>query len=471
MLRKSQSLIAILDELLNVFTTIRDRYDARKTLHDQISRQTIRDAKTVMTGDKSISSSHSHNPQSEHGVFRLIWDNDVLREALGTHQDCVHLAEQLWNTASLLVTNTETKVIAAELFAKAHDFALLSEEEEGKGLSRGFLDFDFGTDLYSLAPFINKDTPTSETEKACDLSSEFSAQCLLLAVASVVDTFTGRKHEGEDSGITSHNALIWKSIRRLEYAYCEIVLNRSEDHTEYDDRFKHLIVLLAVCCLVETGDDIQSINFLSDSDTNKYIYSSCAGGEEGSILSEDSSRTLAYLYSCSQRAEEKRMRQTSWTLLNLTCGELLHQRRFQARIEDQDKFYPTLGAMQQKLVQTAPSVEKALTIFGDVNKALTEFCGVQSENSTCLYSGQEIDWFTVESYNRGINLVFLGDLDNAERLITLALNFLHHCTDEVKVHGPEMRNGYIGVIERKDSCNKPPSVCSNSAVRLFGRIH
>jgi hypothetical protein len=461
MLRKSQSLIAILDELLNVFTTIRDRCYARKTSHGQIRRP---------TSDKSISSSHSHNPQLEQGVFRLIWDNDVLSETLGTHQDCVYIAEQLWNTASLFVTNTETKVIAAELFAKAHDFALLSEEEEGKGLSRGFLDFDFGTDLYSLAPFINEDTPTSETEKACDLSSEFSAQCLLLAVASVVDTFTGRKHEGEDSGITSHTALIWKSIRRLEYAYCEIVVNRSEDYTECDDRFKHLVVLLAVCCLVETGDDIQSINFLLACGTNKYIYSSCAGGEEGTI-SEDSARTLAYLYSCAKRAEEKLMRQTSWTLLNLTCGELLHQRRFQARIEVQDKFYPTLGAMQQKLVQTAPSVEKALTIFGDVNKALTEFCGTQSENSTCLYSGQEIDWFTVESYNRGINLVFLGDLDNAERLITLALNFLHHCTDEVKMHGPEMRNGYMGVIKRKDGCNKPSSVCSNSVVRLFSRIH
>jgi hypothetical protein len=470
MLRKSRSLVAILDELLNVFITIRDRYDARKSLHGRKCRPTKSDAETDISVENSISSSHSQNLQLDHGVFRLIWDSDALSKTLGTHQDCVCLAEQLWNTASLLVINIETKVIAAELFAKAHDFALLSEEEEGKGLSRGFLDFDFGTNLYSLTPFINKYTPTSETDKACDLSSEFSAQCLLLAVASVVDTFTVRKHEGENSGITSDNALMRKSLRRLESAYCEIILNRSEDHTECDDRFKHLIVLLAICCIVETGDDIQSMAFLLDCDTIKYIYSSCAGGDEDSILSEDGSRTLAYLYSCAQRAEANRMRKTSWTLLNLTCCELLNQRRSHARIEVQDNLYPTLGAMQQKLIQSAPSVEKALAVFSDVNKALTAFCGVQSENSTCLYSGQEMDWFTVESYNRGINLVFLGDLDNAERLMTLSLNFLPHCTEEAKLHGPEMRNGYRGVMERKDSSNKT-SVCSNSVVRLFSRIH
>jgi len=470
MLRKSRSLVAILDELLNVFITIRDRYDARKMLHGQKCLPTKSDAKTDSSGENSISSSHSQNFQLDQGVFRLIWDSDALSKTLGTHQDCVCLAEQLWNTASLLVINIETKVIAAELFAKAHDFALLSEEEEGKGLSRGFLDFDFGTDLHSLTPFINKYTPTSETDRACDLSSEFSAHCLLLAVASVVDTFTGGNHEGKNSGITSHNALIRKSIRRLESAYFEIILNRSEDHTECDDRLKHLIVLLAICCIVETGDDIQSMTFLLDCDTMKYIYSSCAGGDEDSILSEDSSRTLAYLYSCSQRAEANRMRQTSWTLLHLTCCELVNQRRFHAQKEVQDNLYPTLGTMQQKLIKSAPSVEKALTVFSDVNKALTEFGGVQSENSTCLYSGQEMDWFTVESYNRGINLVFLGDLDNSERLITLSLNFLQHCTEEVKLHGPEMRNGYRGVMERKDSSNKP-SVCSNSVVRLFSRFH
>jgi hypothetical protein len=470
-LRTSRSLVAILDELLNVFITIRDRHDARKTIEVRKRRRNKDDEKTEVSDETPISSVDSNPTPVDDGAFRLIWDNDIVSKALGTHHDCVCLAEQLWNTASLLVVNIDTKVIAAELFAKAHDFALLSEEEEGKALSRGFLDFDHssrGNDSYALTPFVNKLKPISDTAPACDLSSEFSAQCLLLAVASVVDAHSGMKHEGEGVNTTPNSALMRKSIRRLEAAYYEIILNRTEEHTDCDARFKHFVVLLALCCTVETGDDSQSMAFLSDNDTMKYIFSSCANEKEYSLPPEDYTCTLAYLYYSSKRAEANGMNQTSWTLLNLACRELLHQRRSHIDSEFQDYPCPKLGVMQQKLVQSASSVEKTLSVLGDVNKALTTSSALQNEISSCLYSGQEMDWFAVESYNRGVNLVFLGDMYNSERLIALALNFLQYCTDEVKLHGPEMRNGYRGVIQRKENSRKPASVCSSSVVRLFG---
>jgi hypothetical protein len=69
-------------------------------------------------------------------------------------------------------------VAAARLFAMAHDFALLSEEEECENLTKGFLDSDqnykFGES--GIPSFDTSD----ESNPGCVLSSEFSAQCLLV---------------------------------------------------------------------------------------------------------------------------------------------------------------------------------------------------------------------------------------------------------------------------------------------------
>jgi hypothetical protein len=366
-------------------------------------------------------------------------------------------------------------VIAAELYTKAHDFALLSEEEEGETLSRGFLDFDRSIsddDSYVLTPFVNDRNSVCEKSNVCDLSSEFSAQCLLLAVASVADAHSGATQEAENITPGQHKELMRKSIRRLELAYYEMNLNRPEEHNDRDVQFKHFVVMLALRCAVEIGDDSESMSFLSDETTLKHLISSCADGNcESLCAAEDRTPTLAYLYVWSRRAEANRMNRTSWTLLNLSCRELVHRR--QSCIDDklQSGALPALGVMQQKLIQSAPSVENILSVFGDVNKALNTSSAAQKEMSACLYLGKEMDWFAVEAYNRGVNLTFLGDIYNAERLITFALNFLQFCTDEVKSHGPEMRNGYRGVIERKDNNSRSSSVCSSNMVRLFGGVN
>ncbi len=103
------------------------------------------------------------------------------------------IAKQLWNIVTQIMTKEckevsgylNPRLYAAELFSKAHDLALYSEEECGAPLTKGHLVFE---DLHSKS---NKAKVVVFTLKvkleSTDICSEFSAQCLLLNVAHVLD--------------------------------------------------------------------------------------------------------------------------------------------------------------------------------------------------------------------------------------------------------------------------------------------
>jgi len=231
LLRASRSLDAVLDDVLRLLIKVRDRKDPFETAGSRGGRR--RRKKDDMENKNIIGS--GENPCGDcDQAFVLIWDDAITTETIGGQRDCVWLAEQLWNLAVLLSAKAETRFIAAELYTKAHDFALLSEEEEGKALSRGFLDFERSSSASNenvLLPFIKTKSFVQDSHDVCDLSSEFSAQCLLLAVANAVDARSGEKNDAEKLLQGDNRACMRKSIRRLKLAYHEFVLNRPEQYT------------------------------------------------------------------------------------------------------------------------------------------------------------------------------------------------------------------------------------------------
>ena len=83
--------------------------------------------------------------------YNLIWDIEQTKNNIGDQIGCVCIAEQVWNIAIQVMSidgkedndvNDISRIYASIFFAKAHDFALLSEEEDGLALSKPYLDCD-----------------------------------------------------------------------------------------------------------------------------------------------------------------------------------------------------------------------------------------------------------------------------------------------------------------------------------------
>ena len=107
--------------------------------------------------------------------FVLLWDDPATNNLIGDRGDCVWIAEQLWNISNQLFglnssTSSGARGFAADTFAASHDFCLLSEEEEGQCLSKGYLDYDVKFDpAKTLLP-----TFEGSHRPPCDISSEVS---------------------------------------------------------------------------------------------------------------------------------------------------------------------------------------------------------------------------------------------------------------------------------------------------------
>jgi hypothetical protein len=63
----------------------------------------------------------------------------------------------------------DSRLLAADVFAASHDFSLMSEEEEGKLISKGYLDYDVKFDpTKAVVPTFHQ----AEDSPSCDISSE-----------------------------------------------------------------------------------------------------------------------------------------------------------------------------------------------------------------------------------------------------------------------------------------------------------
>jgi len=425
-----------IDAVLRVLKKIRDRRPGDKK----------RNKRT-----KISSESATENNSKSNNSFVLLFEDPTIQSYVGSYPDMVWIAEALWNLAVAAMSSNGTgnslfhsRWISSEIFARSHDFALLSEEEDGKALSKSFLDFE---QKAPFPPFRIKSIGEDDIE-ASELSSEFSAQCLVLSIANQIDSTRSdnENHLTGENG-TKIRERLRKSLHRVRMAKNEFQLCRKEDD---QNDYLGMLSWLALRCMLELRDDDTCLTSLKYGGLIELLMS-CDPNNLTNLLESDAvqidstdsfNRKLSHLFMCACRAEENDMTASTKTLLQ-HCSNEMSSAGIKKLLTHQ---HATLGTIHKKLVQLSESVAETAEMFNEV----TSFCeGKRDQPSTKWYDQDEIDWFTVEAFNRGINLSFLGDIANSENLLAAALNLLPSCSQEVQCYRQDMTVAYSGIMERK----------------------
>mmetsp|Transcript_21485 Transcript_21485/g.48798 ORF Transcript_21485/g.48798 Transcript_21485/m.48798 type:complete len:306 (+) Transcript_21485:2860-3777(+) len=292
-------------------------------------------------------------------------------------------AEALWNLAvtAMSVTFTDavsicsSRSISSDLFARAHDFALLSEEEEGKSLSRGFLDME---QKPPFPPFRINGIHEDEIETT-ELASEFSAQCLLLSIANVIDSVW--IDDGEKSALSSRRmalsedertkmrARLRKSLHRVKMAKNEFRLCRSSSvdngEEEQDDNLG-MLSWLALRCMLELGDDDTCLTSLKYGGLMTLIMSSSPTHlsnllekEQATDDSSDDNSKLSHMFLCACRAEENKMLASAKTLFQ-QCADGMSSAGIKTLATYRKA---TLGIIHKNLIKLSDSVSETVELF------------------------------------------------------------------------------------------------------------
>lgn len=289
----------------------------------------------------------------------------------------------------------------------------MSEEGEEKEsmLSKGFLDCE-----QHQAQAQNSDTKLT----TCDLSSEFSAQCLLLSVANAVDNLpcnnrnsnassSKEKEEGSADEAVTTVSLMKKTYLRLLLAKKEFALyfdnqdhndddnsNSQSSHKKYIDTS---LTWLFLRCLVEIGDDDLCMQFLSA--TNNTLAANLELDQENNMDTHDDDGVISHLYLCSKRAELNKMTNSLRCLLLFCVDEMKKKKKKKHTTPGTTTQLQqlSLGDLQRKLIQIGSTVSDVVKIFHDVHS-------FSSEEKKDVYSQEEYDWFAVEAYNRGVSFYF-----------------------------------------------------------------
>lgn len=332
---------------------------------------------------------------------------------------------------SFRTTNGDGRKFSSQLFAGAHDFCLLSEEEQGAALSKGFLDIDNESDRL-VTPVFKMD----QERNCCDISSEFSGQCLLLSAATAVD-FVANSSNKLDTNV---KIMLRRSLQRLACAQDEVLLN-SEDEAQKKDVTK-MIVLLTLRCLLGIGDDSLAHAVL------------VTGGLETALLELFNDEAYApadqlggilpnvYLVACG--AEEKSM-STFGSILLRSCASYMSQiGKFALQVDD--RFSLTLAEIQRKVIQSASTTKDLVRVYCGIDSLVKKHKGTDS-----FYSKDDLDWFAIEAYNQGVSLSLLGDHENAGELFASALNMIPQCSNEVKNHTASMKAALSNSLSKHSS--------------------
>ena len=358
-LRSGEALDRTLDSVLQLLCKIRDRWSTSN----------------VPKGKRKKRGKRNELIESKGSNYTLIWDHMNTKRLVGEHKECISCAESLWNIGMLFmkidITGSsdaaQSHWIAAQIFAKAHDFALLSEDEEGLSLTKKFLNCEmrcFEGDSVSIPRFAS----SREECKGSELSSEFSAQCLLLSVANVVDNLPvissndGIETAEEKTGVKER---MRHCLYRLSKAKEEFTANTDEwDQQKYVDS---LIAWLALRCLVELADDDLCSDVLNEgglfhSLQMAEVHGTGAGnkGLTDSTLAEKKNVTLSHLLLLSERAGLRQMPGTAKHLIRFCIIELSRLGTANISCEGNSK---SLGNLQKKLIQYASSVQEVVDAF------------------------------------------------------------------------------------------------------------
>lgn len=356
-------------------------------------------------------------------------------------------------TDSSLETKRRMSKCASRLLTAAHDFALLSEEEHNMHLTKGHLAYDsFDNEVYCI-PYIDF---VSEKMKGTDLSSEFSAQCLLSAVANMIDFIDCHQEDSDQSIEVAATARKCMTVAIAELRTLELL--ESPDIVT-------ALGWLALTLLISTrDDDICSLSLSKGGLFEKLkviVENSPNGYQKKAVFDEgmEDRSDLENLYLSAERAHQLDMRLSAKQLLTLCATEMLRtQTNF---IINENN---TIGLVQRKIIILSTAVDEIISAFAVVDKTVK----TSTDSDISLpYSVADIDFFVIEAHNRACSLMFMGDVSNAEKLLVISLNLLPLGSEEVESFGPAIRRTYRAVIGRKGSGGGFLSMSAHDLVSLL----
>ena len=383
-------------------------------------------------------------------VVVLVWDDHTIKTLVGERSDCVWTAEQLWNIGNQLMaislgeaasvdgrsSDRDARGIAAEVFAASHDFCILSEEEEGSSLSKGYLDYDVKFDpTKSVLPKFDK---SSNERLPCDISSEFSGQCLLISVAAAADyasecMFNNSSSKGVGHVDNDVHILLSRSLHRLAHAQEEMLLN-CEDENQLNEVNK-MTSLLALRCLLGVGDDDKAAECLTNNslaEALRKIHADELASSSSSMDEDESTQTqfviLRNVKLLADAAEVQNMTQTSKSLNRLSCSMLTQTSKFEVDIGG---YTVSLGEIQRKIIEQATSVKDVMEVFQEVSSTV-EKKQKGNEGDGEAYSVTDLSWFASTAHNKAIQHKMIGDNEVAKELFAISLNLLPFCSKELQ---------------------------------------
>jgi hypothetical protein len=322
----------------------------------------------------------------------------------------------------------------AEYLKDAHDFALLSEEEAHILLTKGHLGRErFNGELYASTSI----DFSSRTLKATDLCSEFSAQCLLSSVANIIDHISSE----EFVEISAEKSQLLKfTLKCLIVAKAELATLELES-----DRAEKATLFLSLNLLVAIRDDEYCFTALNDGGILKNLKVDILASNGDSSNGPSGMSPLDHLYILANRAHLFDMQLTAKELFCICADEMIRTQK--VFIINQSN---TIGLIQRIIINLASTVEEVVTTFDSINRLMEKNNQSNDDEKLLTYSMEDMDYLVVEAHNRACSLTFIGDTKNAEKLLTVALNLLPHCSKEVESYGSEIRRAYRGVIGRQE---------------------
>lgn len=316
---------------------------------------------------------------------------------------------------------------ASDSFAASHDFCIFSEEEEGALLSKGYLNYDtkYNSENLSVPLFCG----TNADKPFCEISSEFSAQCLLLSSSTALD-YTSNcldqpKSEAEN--------LLRQTLQRLSLAQDEFRVNCEDENQKKE--VETMISLLTLRALLGIGDDVLGAEILQANGLSKALFDS----HQEELGESSNFSTLCNVKALSDLAEVKKMPITARILLRMCAKMLPLAGKFVLTVGHSEL---SLGDIQRKLITSASSTKDIIGIYKDVDLVAKQHRDKGSE----FYSENELTWLIIEAYNRGVHLSLLGDFASAESLFSIGLNLLPLGCIEIQCHAKEMRNALSNAV-------------------------
>ena len=367
--------------------------------------------------------------------FDSMWDDAATQKLLGMRSQCVCVAETLWNIGNqLMITSVldnatyDSRALAADLFAASHDFILMSEEEEGAQLSKLDYDVKYEPEKFEVPSFSGDATTT-----ASDISSEFSAQCLLLSAAVTADHVDMSKVEHG-----STKSLLRRTLHRLAASQQEFELNCKKR-----GKISKMIALLTMRCIIGIGEDSFAFQTCNDGLCDTLLKLHC----KYVARSEEKFEILAQMKAISDLAMQKQLTHTDRVVTKL-CSDMMQKSNvFEANLGG--GVVLSLGDLKRKMVLQSVSVEEAIEVFQDIDDIVKKKAGL-GDGEKMMFSAETFSWCSIEAHTRGVQLSMIGDDDKAKIFFSFALNFVEFSTKEVRSYKQEMMSSFTRAVQTLD---------------------